>query len=128
MTNKTYIQIEIDQNAAENRPENRLKEFVWRSFISLLTKVIPKANPDFEEEIDKVKYWLIECDQASGIPEREIGLNPGRVVILKMPYKENYGYWTDNNLLLDDSKNHFPVTPITQEYFEENWNQTIAMD
>ena len=128
MINKAYIQIEIDQTAAEKRPENHLKRSLKRNIISLLSKAIPIANPDFDEKIDKVKYWLIECDQTSGIPEREIGLNSNRVVILKMPYEENYGYWTDNNLFLDHFKKHFPVTPITKESFEENWNQPIATD
>jgi len=46
--------------------------------------------------------------------------NEGRV-ILKMPFKDNYGYWTDNNLLLNDFKEHFVVFEISRNSFEQNW-------
>ena len=38
-----------------------------------------------------------------------------------MPYNDNYGYWTDNNLLLNDFKKHFVVTEISKEIFEKSW-------
>ena len=47
------------------------------------------ANPDFESKIDDVKVWLIECNTASGIPQREIGLNAQGEAIVKVPYNEN---------------------------------------
>ena len=56
-----------------------------------------------------------------GIPEREIGLDKEGRVILKMPYKDNYGYWTDNNLLLNDFKEHFVVSEIRKDSFEKSW-------
>jgi hypothetical protein len=40
---------------------------------------------------------------------------------MKMPYKKNYGYWTDNNMLLDDFRKHFEVSEITKEEFERQW-------
>jgi hypothetical protein len=45
------------------------------------------ANPDFDDIIQHVKYWLIECNTETGIPDREIGLDKDNLVILKMPYK-----------------------------------------
>ncbi|MBK7855619.1 MAG: hypothetical protein IPJ79_12595 [Bacteroidetes bacterium] len=38
-----------------------------------------------------------------------------------MPYKDNYGYWTDNNLLLHDFKEHFVVSEINKDSFEQSW-------
>jgi hypothetical protein len=40
---------------------------------------------------------------------------------MKMPNKENYGYWTDNSLRLDDFKQHFNVSEINKESFELHW-------
>ncbi|MBK7855618.1 MAG: hypothetical protein IPJ79_12590 [Bacteroidetes bacterium] len=45
-----------------------------KALVGILTTIIPKANPDFEDKIDEVQYWLVECDNETGIPEREIGL------------------------------------------------------
>lgn len=89
--------------------------------LGILTTIIPKANPDFEDKIDEVEYWLVECDNETGIPEREIGLDKEGRVILKMPFKDNYGYWTDNNLLLNDFKEHFMASEVSKEIFEWKW-------
>ena len=86
-----------------------------------LSTIIPKANPDFENEIDKINTWLIEFD-AGGIPEREIGLDKDGKVVMIMPWKDNYGYWTDNNLNLTDFMNGFTYSEIENEYFEHRWN------
>lgn len=93
--------------------------------MGILTTVIPKANPDYENEIDKVKSWLIELETETGIPQREIGLDNLGKPILKMPYKDNYGYWTENNLLLDDFKKHFQVREIDPTMFETKWNNFL---
>jgi hypothetical protein len=87
-----------------------------------MKKIVPMANPDCDDRITDVQYWLVECDKESGIPEREVGLNSENSPIMKMPYKENYGYWTDNNLLLDDFPNHFKVDSISQCEFDASWN------
>jgi hypothetical protein len=90
--------------------------------VDILTNGIPKANPDFDDKIDEVQYWLVECDNETGIPEREIGLDKEGKVILKMPFKDNYGYWTDNNFKLNDFKEHFVVSEISRDSFEQNWD------
>ena len=66
--------------------------------------------------------WLLEIDVKSGIPEREIGLSETGEILAKMPCKDNYGYWTDNNLLLEDFKVCFRATEISKWYFEEKWD------
>ncbi len=40
---------------------------------------------------------------------------------MKMPYNDNYGYWTDNNLVLNDFKEQFKASDITKEAFEQQW-------
>jgi hypothetical protein len=116
-----YIQFEAPKDAVETGDKSSFKHSIKNLAITILTKIFPVANPDFEDKIDDVKYWLVECDVASGAPEREIGIDENGRVILKMPYKENCGSWTDNNLLLKDFKEHFEVREITKEDFEQKW-------
>lgn len=66
----------------------RKKEsFIVRLLFRIIHFFIPKANPDYEDKIGDVKYWLIEFNE-DNIPVREIGLNENEIIILKMPYKK----------------------------------------
>lgn len=40
---------------------------------------------------------------------------------MKMPFGENYGYWTDNDLTAGGFERLFEVTYITKELFDEKW-------
>lgn len=122
---KTYIQFEILKNKNQSSKDGLVKSTFINIITGILTKIIPKANPDFEEKIDAVETWLVECDTETGIPEREIGLDKESKVIVKMPFKENYGYWTDNNLLLNDFNKNFVVSEINKETFEKNWAEIL---
>jgi hypothetical protein len=125
-----YIRFEAPQSARKMKGDSFFKRSIKRIVINLLTKIIPTANSDYEYNIDKVKYWLIECNRITGVPQREIGLDFQDRVIMKMPFTKNYGYWTDNNLLLDDFKQHFNVSEITQAAFEQHWkviNESINL-
>src|SRR5690606_17010831 len=82
---------------------------------------IPIANPDFENKINEVSSWLIEFEADSYYPNREIGLNNSDKPIMIMPWKKNYGYWTDNNLVIEDFRKHFETTDISKIEFEKNW-------
>lgn len=117
----TYILFEVEQSS-HTSSGGYLKKLLKITFIRILSIFIPKANPDYDDEIGKVTSWLIELETETGVPQREIGLNNLGEPILKMPYKDNYGYWTDNNLLLNDFKNHFQVKEIDQATFEIKWN------
>jgi hypothetical protein len=117
----TYIQFDAPKNDSHSAKDGLIKSSLKKSLIGMLTKIIPKANPDFDDQIDKVQHWLVECDNETGTPEREIGLDKEGRVILKMPFKDNYGYWTDNNLLLNDFKEHFVVSEISKDSFEKSW-------
>lgn len=117
----TYIQFDAPKSDNQAAKDGLIKRSLKKVLVGILTKVIPKANPDFDDKIDEVQYWLVECDNETGIPEREIGLDKEGRVIIKMPYKDNYGYWTDNDLLLNDFKEHFVVFEISKDSFEQNW-------
>jgi hypothetical protein len=111
-----------DRNSATHSNDKRSKNLFKKTLVSILSKIIPIANPDFESKIPDVKCWLVECDSLTGIPEREIGLDKEGQVILKMPHKNNYGFWTDNNLLLNDFKEHFVTAEISKASFEQQWD------
>ena len=118
----TYIHFEVLKSDSQSSSEGLLKKSLKKVITGVLTTIIPKANPDYETQIDRVKSWLIELDTDSGIPQREIGLDDKGNPILKLPFRANYGYWTDNNLLLADFKRHFQVKEIGKEIFEIKWD------
>ena len=103
----------------ESRPRRESKG--QKMIRSLLELIIPKANPDFEDKIHQVLFWLIEFPTEDSTPAREIGLNAAGEVIVKMPDENNFGYWVDNNLTLIDFKRLFPVEYLAEEYFEKLW-------
>ncbi|WP_050021974.1 hypothetical protein [Chryseobacterium sp. P1-3] len=94
----------------------------FQKIVSRTLKIIlPVSNSDFENKIDDVKYWLVEFDEEN-IPNREIGLDENDNVILKMPYKKNYGFWTDNELLYDDFISRFSAIEVDSITFNTKWN------
>ena len=99
-----------------------IKRNLKKAVIGILGTIIPKANPDFENKIKHVETWIVELDNETGIPEREIGMDKSGRIIVKMPFKNNYGYWTDNNLLLADFKNHFETSEISRDSFGNYWS------
>ncbi len=83
---------------------------------------IPKANPDYDSLIDDVAEWQLEIDPGNNLPTREIGKDMNGEIILIMPWRDNYGYWTDNTITLDYFKEHFMATPIDKADFDYNWD------
>ncbi|MXV37296.1 hypothetical protein GO491_01200 [Flavobacteriaceae bacterium Ap0902] len=103
----------------------------WENFnkrkFNLVEKIIfalkLSSNPDYDQyKIDEVRIWLIEFDEED-IPIREIGLKENGEVILKMPFKKNYGFWTDNILKYSDFIERFSAEPIDAIFFNEKWNE-----
>jgi hypothetical protein len=111
----TYLKIELEETS---QPEK--SNFLGTLLKKLFSTIIPKANPDFEGQIHNINIWLIEFDE-DGIPEREIGLDKYAKTVMIMPWKDNYGYWTDNNFKLQDLKNGFKYSEIEKDYFEKEW-------
>ncbi len=105
-----------------DKPQNSLNHVFQSLIIRMLRVFIPTSNPDFEDMINDVRFWLIEMDDKTGIPKREIGLNKEKKVIVIMPNYRNYGFWTDNNMKLSDFKERFNVSEITKIQFQEYWN------
>ncbi len=95
-----YIKFKLPENIPETQREGILNRCFFNFIGYILSKIIPNANPDFDKFIDNVEYWLLECEIESEIPTREIGIDKNENIILKMPFKNNYGYWIDNNYLL----------------------------
>lgn len=122
-----YVKFEapkyFDELIKKEVRHKKVKLIFWKIFIRLLKIIIPQANPDYEEKIDDVKFWLLEFGDEHSYPIREVGLDEKQQSIVKMPYKTNYGYWTDNELKLDDFKKLFSVESINQDYFIEKWNE-----
>lgn len=117
------IYIQFNQPKIKNQisPDRLLKKLFKKVVIAILTTLIPKANPDYEVEISNVKTWLVEIEEETGIPGREIGLDADGNPILKMPHKNNYGFWIDNNLLLEDFMSLFKAQKIDKAIFDTNW-------
>ena len=108
---------------SDDKPKTWLTKTFEKSVIKVLTTIIPKANPDFEDKIGDVDEWLIEINEETETPEREIGINNQGRTIMIMPFGRNYGYWTDNNLKLNDFIETFQATLIVDKEFNERWDK-----
>ena len=90
--------------------------------VTILEDDVPVSNPDFGDKIDQVAVWLIEFENDSYYPNREIGLDSSGNPIMKMPWGKNYGYWTDNNLVIENFRTNFQTEDIKKTEFEKYWN------
>ena len=117
----TYIKFRYPDSKVKWVPENIGK----RLEKDVLEFIVPLANPDFENKIDKVAIWLIEFENDSYYPNREIGLDSSGKTIMIMPWEKNYGYWTDNNLVIENFRLHFKTIDITREEFEKYWSSFV---
>lgn len=111
-----YLKIKVNKKDTVRKQKRSI-------FEKLLSFLIPKANPDFEDKIDKVSDWLLEFESENSTPNREIGIDISNRIILKMPYQKNYGYWTDNSLNFKDFKEKFDYEAIDKGDFEEYWSK-----
>ena len=58
---------------------------------------------------------------------RKIGNKKKGNVILKMAFKNEYGYWTDNNLILNDFVNEFNAIEIERKDKSEWLTTNVTM-
>lgn len=93
----------------------------------ILKKIIPQANPNFDDKYQFVDNWYIEYDEVEEITEREVGTDTKGVVIVKAPFKDNFGFWVDNNLKMEDYSK-FSIKHIYSEDFNQLWNTEIITD
>jgi len=122
MKSKIYLKINHPERNSAVQKDSKLKSKIVDILIRLLKFVIPEANPDFENLYEKVKYWKIEFDTIEDFTSREIGFNENGYSIVAAPYRNNYGFWTDNNLKLKDYDNFEPIS-ISEEEFNSDWQE-----
>ena len=121
MNEKVYIEFEHPKGKTFPEP-SRFQRMIENTVSKILTIIIPKGNPDFEHMIQDVKFWVVEYDMTENIAQREIGFDKNKNAIVAMPLKENYGFWTDNNLTLEDFESFKPKS-IDSAGFETNWTK-----
>ncbi len=121
MDDKVYIKFK-DPKGESSRPSGQLKGTVEKAMVKILTEIIPKANPDFEHRLEEVDSWKIEYNKTDNTTWREIGFDKDGNPIVAMPLGDNYGFWTDNQLTMDDYRN-FDPTPITEDEFNYDWTE-----
>ena len=46
------------------------------------------------------------------------------LVVFKAPFEENWGYWCDNDMTIDDYRN-LGIHTISKEVFEKLWNEEV---
>ncbi len=117
-----YLKFRAPRTFKEKGEQSRVSEILIRSTIKAIERTLPQANPDYDDQIDDVRTWLIEIVDESDFPNREIGLDNDGKAIMILPNEDNYGYWTDNNLKLKDFRENFEIEEIGKEEFDRLWN------
>ena len=102
----SYVRIDEDSVAETNEPG---------LFARVLSKVLPSANPDFGPEYRSLSYWYLEITDSK--PTREIGFDWHGEPIVLVPFRANYGVWTDSPVSLDPSD----YQSVTRSTFEAAW-------
>lgn len=115
----SYIKFNVLQTGIRGTPENTGAKI--EPVVTTETEIPPVSNPDFEDKIDQVATWLIEFEGDSYFPDREIGLDSSNNPIMIMPWRKNYGYWTDNDLTIEKFRKKFNCIDITREEFQGFW-------
>lgn len=112
----------IKFNDTPSTPEAKKKNNRLAKIIKTVLFFIPEGNPGYSEIICDVAEWQLEIDSTDNLPTREIGKDMNGKIILIMPWHDNYGYWTDNDITLDYFKDHFNATNIDKSEFDKNWD------
>ena len=120
-----YIEFE-DPNFIFNNEKDLKKKSLFTAAFETIISIFPQANPDFDDLYQNVKYWLVEFED-DGQPCREVGLNERREPITIGPYRNNKGFWTDNNLKQDQIDNcFFKKSTISEIEFQNYWDSFLA--
>lgn len=122
---QVYIKFKTDNIITDSgqQTESWLARTVENSLTKILSGIIPKANPDFDGKISNVKQWILEVDEEEGTPEREIGLDDNGKVMMMMPWKDNYGFWTDNSVQIDELAKTREMNFVDKEEFDRLWTE-----
>ena len=113
-----YFKLEYQYSIAQ-------KATFWEKIIDrLLSHFVPMANPTLEENLGYVKEWYLEYDDVEEYTNREVGVGENGLVVFKAPFEENWGYWCDNDMTMDDYRN-LNIHAISKEAFEKLWNEEV---
>lgn len=93
--------------------------------VCLFSLIIPKTNPTIGKNLNKVKKWYVELDDKLYVT-REIGLDKNENVVFKAPYKNNLGFWVDEDTKLSDLEKFSRVEQITFKDFDSQWKREIV--
>lgn len=105
----------------------KTKNTLWEKIIDwLLNHFMPMANPTLDKNLGYVKEWYIEYDDVEEYANREVGVAENGLVVFKAPFEENWGYWCDNDMTMDDYRN-LNIHAISKEAFEKLWNEEIQL-
>lgn len=121
MNDRIYFRVE-NPKEPKHLKDGPAKRLMKNVITKILTSVLPKANPDFDHLIDSVEYWKIEFDTRENVAWKEIGFDIDDRSIVAMPFGNNYGFWCDSQLTLEDYEN-LNSTPISPEEFENDWTE-----
>lgn len=98
-------------------------------WVKLLRRMLPAANPDFEERYyPRTRTWWIELDD-DRIPQREIGFDEQGSAIVLGPVGQNYGFavdssspWPESYGRCDEASRSF------QEVWDSLWPQFAHLE
>jgi len=89
----------------------------------VLHRILPSANPDFDDFIyDRVVAFHVELD-SDGSPERELGIDSGGQVVFIAPWRENLGVILD---IFDEPFEASKYEQISAEQFQREWESFTA--
>lgn len=111
-----------NQHDAVTKNTSGLEDFI----VKILEALIPVGNPDFEEQLNKVERWVVEFDKEEEDTLREIGYDGRGNVSVVLPYKNNLGYWSNNNLTLEDYYK-LDAKEMSVEEFQKDWDSFHAV-
>ncbi len=80
---------------------------------------VPRANPDFEPLLSRVRRWLVEIDE-SGRAQREVAIGDDGAPLFAAPDERNTGFWTDSDRAFAESE----LVPLSALEFEQLWSHS----
>ncbi len=117
--------IKFDSPISNAATTGRMKGLLQKIVSGIVSIFIPKANPDYDGLIDNVAQWLLEINEDDKTPNREIGIDEYGQALLIMPWRDNYGYWSDTGITVDYFKEHFKAVEIYKVDFDNKWDAFV---
>lgn len=99
-----YIEWIPPEEIQDLKPDSPVVRHFKKMVIWVLSHIIPKDNPDFENEYDNVTKWWLEIED-NGLPSREIGFDINGKAIVIGPISGNFGLVTDSPMKFDRELN-----------------------